>query len=404
VQSSDETQGVDRVASADNRDGLERINGSEVLRAGGVNLIGLDAIRNQLGERWRAKAPRIWEHVDRELARKLSPHDMYFRLDEVNYLIAMPLVTRFMAQAACLSILQEILKFFLGESNLRDVVVRTVTSIEAGQVMSAPLDLQELAEAGARAMATPLVDQPAPAANWKPPLAGRAHSLVLQSEARRPIEVKMGVEAVWNLRRGLITSFVLDRAVSPPVELPLDVLKVDGAVMAYAAELLKEHHERGGRLTLHLPISYSTAAARRTRETALSATAPFRELMRQTVLLEIVDLDPGVPASRLVDTVALLKPFCLGVLARVKPTRKALETVKACGLQGVVLDAHNLGRTTKETAALLQAFAAAARGTTSNVIVHGLAERSHIDLAQATGMTHASLRPQLSFETIIDAA
>lgn len=402
MQSASEPSGIS--CAAENRDGLDRINGSDVLAAGGVNLIGLDAVRTQLGERWRAKAPRIWEHVDRELGRRLSPHDMFFRLDDVNYLVAMPMVTRFMAQAACLSILQDVLKFFLGESNLRDVVVRTVTAIEAGQVVSQQLDLQDLAEAGARAAAAGLDEPPAPAADWKPPLAGRAHALVLQSEARRPIEVRMGVEAVWNFRVGLITSFVLDRAISPPVDGRLDVLKIDAAVMAYAAELLREHGERGGRLTLHVPITYSTAAARRTRESALLATAPYHELMRQTVLLEIVDLDPGVPPSRLVETVALLKPFCLGVLARVKPTRKALEMVKGCGLQGVVLDAYNLGRTVKETTSWLKAFSDAAHGASSNIIVHGLADKALIDVAKAAGMTHASLRPELRHETVIDAA
>ena len=374
-----------------------------MLKVGGVNLIGLDAIREQLGERWSAKAPRVWEHVERELSRRLSPHDLHFRLDEVNYLIAMPLVTRFMAQAACLSILQDILKFFLGDSSLRDIVVRTVTSVEGGQVASEALDPKELAESGARAMAAPLETVHA-AEEWKPPLAGRTRTLTVHTESRRTVEVKMGVEGVWNLRRGLITSFVLDKAVSPPVDAPLDVLKVDGAVMAYAADLLKEHGERGGRLTLHVPISYSTILARRTREEAFAAMAPYLAAMRQTVLLEICALDPGVPPSRLIETVSLVKPFCLGVLARVKPNRKALEAVKGCGLQGVVLDAHGLGRSPKETAAWLKAFVEAAHGAAPNVIVHGLPDAALIDAAQAAGMTHASLRPELRFETIIDAA
>ncbi|CAN5118933.1 hypothetical protein BH11PSE2_BH11PSE2_18280 [soil metagenome] len=393
---------TDRVVSADARDALERIHGSEVLKSGGVNIIGLDAIRRQLGDRWPAKRSRIWEHMDRELERRLTPHDMFFRLDETNYLIALPLCTRFMAQAACLSIMQDVLKFFLGESNMRDVIVRTVTSVEGGTVASDGLDPHAIVES-ARASAE-AVEQSQAAEHWKPPLAGRVHSLNFQSEARRTVDVKVGVEGVWNLRLGLITSFVLERSVDPEVTTAPDILKVDGAVMGYAVELLQEHRERGGRLTLHVPISYSTFATRQTREKLLALTAPVRDLLRTTVLFEIADLDPGVPPSRLIEVVALLKPFCMGVLARVKPTKAAIAAVKSCGLQGLVLDTHGLGRSSGETKAWMKAFADAAQGGATNFIAHGLASQGLVDVALAAGMTHASRRPTLRLEFEIDAA
>jgi hypothetical protein len=394
---------IDRVVAADARAGLERIQGSEVLAAGAVNVIGLDAIRRQLGERWPAKRARIWEHIERDLERRLTAHDMFFRLDETNYLIAMPLATRFMAQSACLSILQEVLKFFLGDSKMADVIVRTVSSVEGGEVVSEVLDPVAISQAVARG-ATSLSEHAQPAEEWKPPLAGRIQTMTLQTEARRKADLKMGVESVWNLRRGLITSFVLERAVSPRLTNPIDVLKMDCAVMAYAVDILKEHREQGGRLALHVPISYASAATRSSRDKVLAMAAPVRDLLRTTVLFEIADLDPGVPPSRLIEVVALLKPFCVAVLARIKPTRAALAAVKSCGLQGLVLDAHDVGRSPAETTAWMKAFVDAGQGGAPNFIVHNLATRQMVDAAGKAGMTHASIRPELSFETEIDAA
>src|SRR5690348_8469887 len=131
---------IDRVVSSDAREALGRLNGSDVLNAGGVNMIGLEAIRTKLGDRWQAKRMRVWEHVERELEKRLGPYDMFVRLDEVNYLIAMPALTRFEAQAACMHVVQDVLKFFLGESQSRDVRVRNVTEVSDGEVSSAPLD------------------------------------------------------------------------------------------------------------------------------------------------------------------------------------------------------------------------------------------------------------------------
>ena len=137
--------------------------------------------------------------------------------------------------------------------------------------------------------------------------------------------------------------------------------------------LLAEHRHQGGRLTLHLPISYSSAAIRQSRERVLATFAPVKDLMRGIVLFEIVDLDAGVPPSRLMEVVAMIRPFCMGVLARVKPTRTALAAVRGCGLQGVVLDALDIDRPARMGPMMrrFQSTQAAA-----NVLVHNLADES----------------------------
>jgi hypothetical protein len=395
---------IDRVISADGHAILERLEGGEALRGGGVNIVGLDAIRDKLAERWPAKRARVWEHVERDLERRLAPQDLFFRLDEASYLVAMPTTPSFMAQAACLAILQDVLKFFLGESEMRDVRVRAVSSVSGGQIVSGAVDPSAIIENAARAAAASIGESTPPAQDWKPPLAGRTHTMSFLTEQRRKAEVKMGVEGVWNLRNGMIGSFVLERVITPTLDHPADVMRADCAVMAYAGDLLKEHRERGGRLTLHLPISYSSAAIRQSRERVLATFGAVRDLLRGTVLFEIVDLDPGVPPSRLVEVTALLRPFCMGVLARVKPTRAALSAVRGCNLQGLVLDAAEIERTPAELVALMRAFAEVAHGVSPNILVHNLASASLVDIAGKAGMTHASVRPDLTFETEIDAA
>lgn len=395
---------LDRVTSAQARDGLERLADSDVLKAGGVNLIGLDAIRDNLGDRWAAKRERVWEHVERDLEKRLGPFDMAVRLDDVTWLVAMPGTSRFAAQVSCLHILQDILKFFLGESRNRDVRVRGVTDVTGDSVSSAPLDAAELA---AQAHAPPPTEshvEHAQTAEWKPPLAGRTESGLFTSRGRSQVDIRLGIQPVWNLKRGLITSYLIERATQPKVEDPADVLQVDIATMAYAANVMEEHKSTGGRLTLHVPISYSSAASVRGRELALQIMRRHREAAKETCLIEITDLDPGVPPSRLIEIVALLKPFALGVLARVRPSQKALQAVKGCGLRGLILEAHGLGQTPGEIGPLLKAFHDAAQGIAPNLIVHGLDAPDLVDAAARAGLTHASEWPQLKFEADAAAA
>lgn len=396
------TPRVDRVVASDAREALSRLAGSEVLKTGGVNIIGLDAIRTRLGDRWPAKRLRVWEHTESDLERRLGPYDMFIRLDEVNYLIATPTLSRFQAQAACMHAMQDVLKFFLGDSQRRDVMVRNVTSIGDGEVSSAPLDPAAIERDAAAPPPEPHEEQPAP--EWKPPLAGRRESSVFLGVSRKPVEVRLGVEAVWNLRRDLITSFLIERASAPRAADPADLLQVDIGVMAYASQLLQEHQRTGGRLTLHVPISFSSVASARSRELSIKMMRHLHQAMRETTLVEIADLDPGVPPSRLIEVVSLIQPFCLGVLARVRPSRKALDAVRGCGLKGLIVEAGQLGRNPAEVGVLMKAFAEAARGIAPNLIVHGLEDQMMIALAKTAGLTHASVKPELRFDQATTSA
>jgi hypothetical protein len=397
---------IDRVVSSETRDALARLEGADVLRAGGANLIGLDAIRSKLGDRWPAKRSRVWEHVERDLEKRLAPTDMVLRLDEVNFLVAISGASRFAAQATCLHALKDVLQFFLGETRMTDIAVCAVSSVEGGVVTSAPLDPAAIE----REAAAPTVHDRAlsdqAAEEWRPPLAGRTHLSNFFGVKRHPIEVRIAVEPVVNLRRDLVTSFLIDRDAVPGVTDPGDRLQVDAAVLTYAVSLLQEHKARGGKLTLHLPVSYSSIASVKAREATLRMMRHMQSIARETALIEIDDLDAGIPPSRLLEVVSLIKPFCLGVLGRVRPTRKALDAVKGCGLKGLVLDADGgIGRTPAEDAIILRAFVEAGGVIAPNLIVHGLADPVMVDIAKAAGLTHASLEPDLRTTALqVDAA
>jgi hypothetical protein len=397
---------VDRIASASARDTLDRITNAESLGSGVVNMIGLDAIRREMGDRWKQKSPRVWEHVERELERALGPPGIFLRVDDINYLVAQPGEEGFAAQAVCLGVLQEVLKFFLGEFRPADIAVRMVTSVSGGEIASTPLDPAAMRRQPAReALATtapehaaeavtgPLADHAPPPKPWRPPLAGRASQVSLAPPQREPFDLRLGVAPVWNLRRGVITSFVIDRTGAPDKTEAADLEEMDVATLAYVSVLLDEHATQGGPLALHVPISFASLATQRSRERLLRLTQPVREAMRATVLIEIDGLDAGVPPSRLIEVVGLVRSLCAGVLGRTRPSRSAFEAVRGCGLRGVVADAALLRLDTGDGAGRLKAYASIARDVAPNVIIHGLPRPEMVDAAGAAGFTHASTRP-----------
>jgi len=394
---------ADRIAAAGASDVLDRLGNPALLDAGLVSVIGLDAIRRKLADRWPIKRAQIWDHVERELERTLSPADIFLRTDDVSYTIAQPGSDRYAAQAVCFSILQEVLKFFLGESRSADIDVRTVSSIAAGQMTSQPVDVTKLrrgsspqapvetpAEQLAAAATGPLADHAPAAAHWKPPLAGRSSTIELAPAKRGSFDLKLTVDGVWNLKRGLITSFLIERGgVRGKVDVA-ELEEIDVATLVYASTLLDEQVDQGGSLTLHLPLSFTSLATQRTRQRLWTLTHSVRESMRRMALLEIADLDPGVPPSRLIEVVGLTRSLCVGIIGRVKPTKAALAAVKGCGLRGVAVSAEHLAPHLPDFDARLKAFVALARDISPNLLIHGLPDPKLIDVAAAAGFTHAS--------------
>jgi len=395
---------VDRIASAGAQDTLERIQNSALLGTGAVNMIGLDAIRRKLGDRWPAKRARVWEHVELELERKLGPADLSVRVDDINYLIATPSTPGFAAQALCLSVLQDVLKFFLGEIRSGDIAVRTVTELSGGAIVSAPIDLSKLPRPGDPVRADPvaapaeaagtadaLAAEAAPLKEWRPPLAGRVSVVELAVPKKAPFDLTLTVEPVWNLRRGLITSFLVNRAGAPANAEAAELEEIDVATFAYAATLLEEQERQGGPLTLHVPVSFSSLAVLHTRLRLLKLTQSVREPMRASMLMEICGLDAGVPPSRLIEVVGLVRSLCAGVLGRVRPSRAALAAVKGCGLRGLVIEAPLLALDQGDGLTRMKAFVGAAHAVSPNLIVHGLPAQMAIGDATVAGFTHASV-------------
>ena len=393
---------ADRITTAGASDVLDRLSHPALIAAGLVTVIGLDAIRRKLGDRWPIKRAQIWDHVERELERTLTAADIFLRTDDVSYTIAQPGSDRYAAQAICFTILQDVLKFFLGESRAADIDVRTVSSIVGGQMTSQPVDLTKLRRGGSGSVAEtpaeqlaaaatgPLADHAPAAAHWKPPLAGRSSIIELSPTKRGSFDLKLSVDGVWNLKRGVLTSFLVERNGVRGKTDVAELEEIDVATLAYVSTLLDEQVGQGGALTLHLPLSFTSLATQRTRQRLLSLTQPVREAMRRTVLLEITDLDPGVPPSRLIEVVGLVHSLFVGIIGRIKPTKAALAAVKGCGLRGVAINAEQLNPHQPEFDARLKAFAALSRDVSPNLLVHGLPNLKLIDVATAAGFTHAS--------------
>ncbi|HEX8661543.1 MAG TPA: hypothetical protein VF686_06725, partial [Brevundimonas sp.] len=119
---------------------LERFRSSGMLEEGRINLIGLDAIAERLGDKWAGRQEQIYDHVERTLTRHLEGGGFFQRVSPTDYLVVQPALAKFSGQVSCLLYLRELLTHFLGGAAPDAVDVLEVTSLSAGRILAAEID------------------------------------------------------------------------------------------------------------------------------------------------------------------------------------------------------------------------------------------------------------------------
>ncbi|MDB5422860.1 MAG: hypothetical protein JWQ29_276, partial [Phenylobacterium sp.] len=159
-----------RLVSAGAEEALERFSDPELLAAGKVNVISLEAVEARFGRRWELRRDQVYDFATRVLQRGVGDQGFFLRVSPTDFFIVHPDLGRLAGQAACLRYLREVLNHFLGEDQMAASGVLQVTRIHKGQLEAKQMDARVHAHAEIDEAA--LDDLPEPGA--EPEAAGAA--------------------------------------------------------------------------------------------------------------------------------------------------------------------------------------------------------------------------------------
>ena len=294
-----------------------------------LNLISLELIKTNLGDRWGSKREQVWNQVEKFLHHQFRPEDLILRLDEVSVLIAQPGRPHLAAHFLCVRAANELMRFFLGESSRGSVVVKTVTELNGEAVTCTPIPRRQLDAA--------LLPRESP--SWAPLSVGNMPILTRQS---RDLSMDVSLVPVLALQGGASTigyavRAVLADAVSEHVLSreerallqPSDIADADLKVLASAFERRRELANPAA--TLIVPIAFTTLAHSSSRYASLQQIHALSAEDRHGLILEILDFEPGAPAGRIAELCAIARPHCRGIICRMDLSLPTAEKLKAAG-------------------------------------------------------------------------
>ena len=168
-----------------------------------------------------------------------------------------------------------------------------------------------------------------------------------------------------------------------------DIEQVDRGVLNEGLAQAKALHGEGRSPLLFLPAAFCTLSAPRARREVLEMALDAQRRLNARVVLEITHLDPGLPPSRLVEMVGLVRPVFSVVFARIKVERRAIAAVTDCALAGAAVEAVNIADPEDEELLTRVRLVLAAIGP--RMMLHNLRTTAALNAAHGAGIAYASL-------------
>ena len=384
---------VERFSSEDLGSLLERFHASGMLDEGRINLIGLDAIADRLGDRWEGRREQIYQHVERSLAKHLESGGFFQRVSPTDYLVVQPELGKFGGQASCMLYLRDLLAHFLGGAAPEALDVLEVTSLSGGRIFAVGIDAAYALDAARTEPRVAPLEPAAPPDAWNPFVAADGRTLRVSCTLEPVFELKGVTQIGFRIARRVLS--VPDGAELGVQELrnltTADVERVDLATIARGVSRLRSEQGNAKQPTLFLPVSYTTLASQRGRGPLIARFQEATAGVEKGLVCEICDIE-GVPGSALAAAAVLIKPFCLIVVGKLRAAPgRTPEYLRGVRLQGVAFEsgAHPLDQ--QEFLTWAGRAVANAKSVTRSVIIHGLAGPEYLALAGLAGASHASL-------------
>lgn len=397
---------ITRISALDAAVVLERLASSDRMERGAVFIVSVEAIKERSGDRWEKKRDDVWGYLGRKLNEYLSYQDIHQRISETDVLVAMTTEEGVAAQAVGMKVLEEVLEFFLGAAERRDIHIRAVSRIDGHYLSCTDVDPEAMATA--RAAATPAADAgPAevvsPYRSLVSAEAEREHNPVsfVASNGQR-LQIDFALEHVVSLRHGVTAVLRVEPSVTfhaTGETIPArkfmklsdeDLLAIDRATLAFGGLFMPE--DARSQPPVIVPASFRTMGGRKGRTLLMNVPNVSPERVRQGAMLEFVDIDRGTPNGRLVEVTSLVGRLTRGVLARLQPVRDAMGPLSGARFNGLSVDFADLGLPDPRLAEFLRVMAHQMRGKAPALIAQGLASRLHFEMADDAGFTHAAIR------------
>ncbi|GEO39491.1 hypothetical protein SAE02_36390 [Skermanella aerolata] len=302
--------------------------------AGRIHLIGLEPIRERLGERWPKLRDSIHQLASKVIGQHLGPDDVFCRYGTLDYLIAFSALTPEAARIKSVAIAQALYGHFLGSDDLEGITIKTAVGQIDGAIVFDQQPLHGILNALADLSPVPVDD--------KLCLRPRSDPTTLLEWQYRP---------VLDRQHGVLSTWCCVPFIRPPVGLVKEgyrvlgrdadadrIAELDRITLDHALRDLDDLIANRFSVFVNVPLHFENLCTRRTRAGVLGLLQQTDEMLRRFLVFTIQGAPGDIPRGRLLELASMLRPFCRSVLLAADPHDHSVAYAKECGIHGVTFD------------------------------------------------------------------
>lgn len=371
------------------------------IQAGNLQMIGLEAVREALGDEWQKRRATIHRIVEGVIRDRIEAGDTHFHLDNDDYLVLFVQLNHAQAKAKAAAIAQEAERLLLGELpehaiSIASSVAEVDSDFLSRQVHSMDELLQHVQTAGSPAagrtdesnagdvllfgdeplqdgFATAAPQRAAPVMGAGPDLADLDQSLdaLFQKKTSAAFlkECQASFYPNFSTRRRAFSFYTVNvthmptgriaDASDPMLEDPEELeFLLDRYRLTTALLGLHRMVTGGHKGFISIPVSFATLATARTRNIYLSRFKDLPAGLFRNLSIVITNIPHGTPSSRIADAFNYIQRFCAVRILDIGPDTRLIDLYAQTGCHGF---ATALPTAIADPAARLQALSAFAK-------------------------------------------
>lgn len=308
------------------------------ISAGSIQLIGLTALRTELGDRWDTVKQRVYNQTERLLNKYLSPSDVWLRADASNYVVVFSVPDRQACELICGRIVADLHKVMLGSSDTSRITVHSIVRDIDGNIAVQATSLDQL-------LARVLSHQSAVVAT--DPAHSASHGHVATAVDHAPVDFRPGIcfRPVFDVHHKVLSTFVC-RADSATKNILFAsrrdrvlheeyLFQTDMEILIQSIETYTDLYRNSFRYMQNLSVNFSTFAIGRYRRDFLTRCQAIPAYLIPFMVFALEGLPPGVPHGRIAEIVSVLKPYSRAVLALIDDDIPDFALLSQVGIRGV---------------------------------------------------------------------
>jgi hypothetical protein len=369
------------------------------LERGCVNVISLEAIKENAGPRWPRICQTVYSRLETLLRQRLGQSDFFARLDDETYIITMPSTDPEDVNIICMRVAYELYSNLLGQCDVNQIRVSKAVYAGENQMSLKPLSSERLVLLAEKAgiQDIPSSDQ-IPSADHKDDDAHRTVNIIEgETPATKTLTIVHQYVPIWSAINNAITTYICEprqvmsldiprRNIMVPQLTQKERIRVELSSLREGINKLTSHIESGNRFILGVQVSFDVIGTPTGRIEFLNECRNLSYEYRQYLDFILTDVPQGVPHPRLNDLANTLRPFARSVSATVAPGTRNFATYQGVGLRGIGFSKQEFTNERPFTADDVTCLVHAARHMKLNSFVLGLRRLSTLQMVHDAGI------------------